>query len=90
MILKFFTQPTCPKCPTAKKLFVELKTQSASWRIKLKTEEYDTTTVDGLAEASFYTVMATPTILLCSDEGKVIKDWRGVVPLLTEITRLLQ
>lgn len=86
MILKLFTQPTCPKCPVAKKLVAELKTKNS----KLKIEEYDTTTVDGLAEASFYTVMATPTILLCDDGGKVIKDWRGITPALSEIARFFK
>lgn len=86
MVLKLFTQPCCPKCPTAKKLFAELKIKNS----KLKIEEYDITTVDGLAEASFYTVMATPTILLCSNDGRVLKDWRGTIPAMTEITRLLK
>jgi len=54
---------------------------------KLKVEEYDTTTVEGMAEGSFYTVMATPTILLCDDAGKVLKDWRGEAPSLTTLEK---
>ncbi|HUV72135.1 MAG TPA: thioredoxin family protein [Clostridia bacterium] len=83
MILKLFTQPDCGKCPSAKQVVVKLKTQNS----KLKIEEFDVTTVDGMAEASFYTVMATPTILLCDNTGKILKDWRGQIPALTELKR---
>jgi len=38
-----------------------------------------------MAEASFYTVLATPTILICNDEGKITKDFRGEAPALEEI-----
>ncbi len=86
MLLKLFTQPTCGKCPAAKALMRQLKVKSA----KLKVEEYDVTTVDGMAEASFYTVMATPTILLCDDKGKIIKDWRGETPALSAITAIVK
>ena len=57
---------------------------------QLGVEEFDVSTVDGLAEASFYTVMATPTILVCDDKGKVVKDWRGETPSLSEITAFLK
>ena len=89
MIIKLFTQPNCPKCPAAKALLRQCKVQSfdsAQDRgAKCKVEEYDTTSVDGMAEASFYTVMATPTILICDDKGKIIKDFRGRAPALKEI-----
>lgn len=79
MIIKLFTQPGCPKCPAAKKLIKNLKV-----------EEYDTSTVDGLAEASFYTVMATPTILICNESGKIIKDFRGEVPAMKELLPFIE
>jgi len=85
MVLKLFTQPNCPKCPAAKTLVHQLAVNSK----QLTVEEFDVSTIDGLAEASFYTVMATPTILLCDDKGKVIKDWRGEIPSLEEITSFL-
>jgi len=90
MIIKVFTQPKCPRCPSAKELIKKIKDQSANWRTKIKIEEYDVSTVGGLAEASFYTVLATPSVLLCSDQGKVIKDWRGDAPSLTEIKAFLK
>jgi thioredoxin-related protein len=82
MIIKLFTQPNCGKCPAAKEVIKALIANRES----LIVEEYDTTTVDGMAEASFYTVMATPTILVCSDDGKVIKDFRGEAPSLKDLT----
>jgi len=86
MIIKLFTQPNCPKCPVAKALVRQLTVNSK----QLGVEEFDVSTVDGLAEASFYTVMATPTILVCDDKGKVVKDWRGETPSLSEITAFLK
>ncbi len=85
MILKVFTQPNCPKCPAAKTLARQGQEEIAGWKV----EEYDVTTVGGLAEASFYTVMATPTILLCTDKGKIVGDWRGKVPNLEELKKHL-
>jgi len=93
MILKLFTQPSCPKCPAAKMLLAELKVQSTTClpaRQEFKVEEYDVTTVDGLAEASFYTVMATPSILVFDDSNKKIGDWRGEAPKMEDILKVLQ
>jgi|GEM_PF-854714 len=81
MILKVFTQPSCSKCPAAKALARQLKAKS----LKLKIEEYDVTGADGLAEASFYTVLSTPGMILCDDNGKEIKGWRGKIPGLEEV-----
>jgi thioredoxin-related protein len=86
MILKVFTQPNCPKCPAAKALASKLLVNSC----QLKVEEYDVSTVDGLAEASFYTVMATPSLLLCDDQGKEIHGWRGEVPTMANLKLKMQ
>lgn len=85
MILKVFTQPNCPNCLAAKTLADQCQ-KNADWG---KVEVYDVTTVDGLAEASFYTVMATPTVLLCDSQGKIIRDWRGKAPGLDELKKHL-
>jgi len=86
MILKVFTQPSCSKCPAAKALAGQLKAKS----LKLKIEEYDVTGADGLAEASFYTVLSTPGLILCDDKGKEVKGWRGEAPTEREFFRFLQ
>lgn len=77
MILKLFTQPNCPRCPAAKELVKKLTSSRVN---ELKVEEFDVSTVDGLAEASFYSVMATPSLVLCDDQGKEIYGWRGQTP----------
>ena len=86
MILKLFTQPNCPKCPSAKELCANLKLQAPS----IKQEYYDVSTVDGLAEASFYTVMATPSMLIFDDNNKKIGDWRGETPKTEDVLKILQ
>lgn len=86
MIIKTFTQPACGKCPAAKEVIKSLKEKKPE---NLTFEEYDTTSVDGMAEGSFYMIMATPSILVCDDEGKIIKDWRGEAPKLSELEKAL-
>lgn len=85
MILKLFTQPNCSRCPVAKKLVDDLRLTVNDLRI----EEYDVTTVEGLAEASFYTVMATPSILIFDDNNKKIGDWRGESPKIEEVLKVV-
>ena len=48
------------------------------------------TTVDGLAEASFYTVLSTPGLILCDEQGKEVKGWRGETPPIKEIEALIK
>lgn len=86
MILKVFTQSNCPKCPAAKELVKQLRVTSC----ELKIEEYDVSTVDGLAEASFYTVLAIPSLILCDSRGQEVSGWRGEVPTEKGITNLLK
>jgi len=86
MTLKVFTQPNCPKCSAAKKIVDDSRLAFSDLRI----ESYDVTTVDGLAEASFYSVMATPSIVLLNDAGKEVHAWRGEVPSLKEIVVLIR
>jgi thioredoxin-related protein len=83
MILKLFTKPDCPRCPAAKDVVAKLEKDKTA----VVVEHYDAETVDGMAEAAFYTVMATPTILLCDDKGKEIASWRGQAPDLEELKR---
>ena len=86
MILKLFTKPDCPKCPAAKELVKQLRVAC----YELKIEEYDISTVEGLAEASFYSVMSTPSIILCDGRGKEKRGWRGEVPPAKEVLKKIQ
>jgi len=83
MILKVFTQPSCPKCPAAKKIIKEVSG-------KFTIEEYDTRTEDGLAEALTYDVLATPSIIVMDDKRNVLKEWRGEAPKLEELNAMLK
>jgi glutaredoxin len=85
MIVKLFTKADCPRCPAAKAVISDLRSQISD----IKVEEYDTDTIEGMAEAAFYTVMATPTILVCDGEGKEMAGWRGEAPKLEELEKVI-
>lgn len=80
MIIKLFTKKDCPRCPSAKKVIVDLRSS-----IDVKVEDFDVETVEGMAEAAYYMVMATPTILVCDDGGNEVAGWRGEAPKLEEL-----
>lgn len=81
--LKVFVRKNCPNCPPAKKLAEELISKN------LQVIVYDTGTTDGLAEATYYGVMGTPTIILTDDKDNELKTWYGEVPLKEELIKLL-
>jgi len=78
MMVKLFTKKDCPRCPAAKEVVAKVEK-------KVKVEEYDVNTIEGMAEAAFYTVMATPTILVCDENGKEVAGFRGEAPRLEEL-----
>lgn len=84
MILKLFTKKDCPRCPAAKEVVAKLKAELAKAKTPtdVNFENFDVESVEGMAESAFYTVMSTPTILLCNDTGKEITGWRGESPTL--------
>lgn len=86
MILKVFTKNGCPKCPAAKGLVKKLRLKS----YELKIEEYNISRFEGLAEASFYSAMATPSLVLCDEQGREIFSWRGEVPSEKELLSKLK
>lgn len=75
--LKVFTKKECPKCPAAKQLAEEIKKEN-----KLSVEFFDVEQADGLAESQLYSVLATPTIILCQDneDEEEVNSWRGEAP----------
>jgi hypothetical protein len=50
---------------------------------------YDLDTMDGLAEASFYSILSTPSIVIEDEEEREVISWRGVVPSLQEVKQYL-
>ena len=83
-MVKIFTSDTCPRCPQAKELGARLKGEGIEVRF------YDVGAADGLAEAAFNRVLATPSILVVDGESEtVIRDWRGVLPTKDEVLHAL-
>lgn len=79
MIIKVFTKGGCPKCPPAKELAEKLKEKGE------QVEMYNMDEPDGLAEASMYDVMSTPSIIITDKQGDEEKAYRGEVPSLEDI-----
>jgi glutaredoxin len=82
--IKIFTKNECPKCPAAKEIGGILQQEG------LPVTYYDLETPDGLAEAAFYSVLSTPTIIIEDEQEKILAGWRGTVPTLQEIEGLIR
>ncbi|MBW1971988.1 MAG: hypothetical protein DRG20_04835 [Deltaproteobacteria bacterium] len=82
--VKIFVKPGCHFCPAAEKIGEILKSEG------FPVFHYNIETPDGLAEAAFYSVMATPTIILEDESETTVAQWRGVVPQLDEIKSYLR
>jgi thiol-disulfide isomerase/thioredoxin len=80
MKLKVFVKNDCPNCPPAKELAEELQNEG-----KLEVETYNVDEPEGLAEAQFYTVMATPSLVLCEEDDQEKTSWRGEAPKKEEV-----
>lgn len=70
MSIKLFVKQDCPRCPAAKHAVEGID----------EVEIYSVDEVDGLAEASFYGVLATPTLLVLDDADREVAAWRGEAP----------
>jgi len=82
-LIKIFTKAKCPKCPAVKEIGTELKKEG------VPVLNYDLDTIDGLAEASFYSIRSTPSIVIEDEEEREVISWRGVVPTLQEVKQHL-
>jgi thiol-disulfide isomerase/thioredoxin len=76
MPVKMFYKSDCGKCPATKEVLQALEGLGAT------VEYYDVEDVDGMAEAAYYSVMATPTTLVLKDDDEEVKGWRGDTPEL--------
>ena len=81
--VKVFVKAKCPKCPAAKEIETTLKEEG------FPVLHYDLDTIDGLAEASFYSILSTPSIIIENDKEEEVVSWRGVVPTLQEVKQHL-
>jgi glutaredoxin len=81
--VKIFTRAQCPRCPAAKEVGKKLEGEGVS------VFQYDLDTTDGLAEASFYSILSTPSLIIEDEQEKEVVGWRGMVPTLGEVRRHL-
>ncbi len=77
--IKIFTKSKCPRCPAVKEIGKELKKKGVD------VFQYDLDTVNGLAEASFYSILSTPSLIIEDEEEREVIGWRGTVPTLDEV-----
>ena len=78
MKIKIFWQKNCPHCPEAKNTGKQLEKEA-------EVQYFDVDTVDGLAEASYYDIASTPSIVVLDNSDNEIKIWRGKTPRIEEI-----
>ncbi len=81
--VKIFTKAQCPRCPAAKEIWKKLKREG------VPVFHYDMDTTDGLAEASFYSILSTPSLVIEDEEEREVIIWRGRVPALEEVRQYL-
>jgi len=79
MTLKLFWKEECPKCPAAKATVAEIE----------GVEYYNLDEPAGLAEAAFYGIMSTPSLVISGPDGAEITSFRGEIPGIDEINRWL-
>jgi thiol-disulfide isomerase/thioredoxin len=78
-LVKIFYRDDCPKCPLAKQLRDKLQERNVN------VLAYNVGTADGLAEASFYSVMSLPTVVVEDAMENGLGEWRGDVPKVEEV-----
>ena len=83
-IVKIFYKDDCPMCPVAKKLRDTLQEKN------IAVDDFNVGTTDGLAEATFYSVMALPTVLIEDESENSLQEWRGQVPHIDEVMNVVQ
>ncbi len=81
--IKIFTKAKCPKCPAVQRIGIELKKEG------IPVFSYDLDTIDGLAEASFYSILSTPSLIIEDEQEREVISWRGIVPTLQEVKQYL-
>ena len=83
-LVKIFYKDDCPKCPLAKQLRDKLRERDVN------VLTYNVGTADGLAEASFYSVMSLPTVVVEDAMENGVAEWRGDVPKVEEVLFAVQ
>lgn len=81
--IKLFVKEGCGLCPSAKEVGARLTQEG------LQVQCYDLDTADGLAEASYYGILSTPTMIIEDDNETLLADFRGIVPTVRQIKNAL-
>ena len=80
MKIKILWQKNCLHCPEAKNMGKQLEKEA-------EVQYFDVDSVDGLAEASYYNIASTHSIVIADNEDNEIKIWRGNAPRVEEIRK---
>ena len=80
MKIKIFWKKNCPHCPEAKNIGKQLEKET-------EVQYFDVDSVDGLAEASYYDIASTPSIVVFDNNDNEIQVWRGKTPRIEEIRK---
>ncbi len=83
MHVKIFWQEQCPNCPPAKELGKKLEEQG------IKVTYHNIKEVDGLTIATFFGIMAAPSVVVAEGNNE-IASWKGEVPKLEEVKKHLE
>jgi len=81
--VKLFWKAECPLCHNAKIIGRMLKQDG------LVVDDYNLDTADGLAEASYYGVKSTPTMIIEDEEENAIASYAGQVPTPVEVKKAI-
>lgn len=82
MLVKIFTQESCPNCPKSKELGQKLIEKGVN------VEFFDVKTPNGLAESLMHNVLSTPSIVI-TEENKEVCSFLGKTPEIEEVTKWL-
>ena len=82
--VKLFWISECPQCGNAKIVGLQLKDDG------VEVHDFNLDTSDGLAEASYYGVMSTPTIIIEDEEENTIVLFSGQIPSLAEVKKRIR
>jgi hypothetical protein len=77
--IKLFVKEDCPRCPAAKQAVADID----------DVEVFDVGDMDGLAEASFHSILATPSLVILDSAGNEVESWRGEVPDRARVRSLM-
>jgi len=81
--IKLFWKNLCPKCEKAKDMGNLLKKEGFT------VIDYNLDTFEGLAEASFYGIMSTPSIIVEDSQENLLACFPGDIPKFPEIKEIL-